>query len=127
MAKIGIFWVYENRVIGKAVDLEEGREYVPGIIDSPYDHINIWEKSTGLLTPFPDLRGTEYHMLPRGRVLYAKNEESSVIYMDKCLFEKEMKHLISVFFELETVEKSWRTDSHYTTDTETIMRLLDGN
>ncbi|MBP7529691.1 MAG: hypothetical protein KA801_17350 [Syntrophorhabdaceae bacterium] len=43
MTKIGIFWVYKNTVIGKAVDLPDGVENFPGIIDSPDSHVDYWE------------------------------------------------------------------------------------
>ena len=43
MAKIGIFWVYKNQVIGKACDLSQGDENIPGLLDSPDNHIDLWE------------------------------------------------------------------------------------
>ena len=42
MAKVGIFWVYNGKVIGKARDINEGVR-AAGRIDSPDDHSKAWE------------------------------------------------------------------------------------
>jgi hypothetical protein len=55
MAKIGIFWIYHNEVIGKAIDLKEGEENIPGIIDSPDTHVKYWEMAPVLRSPSPNL------------------------------------------------------------------------
>ena len=43
MAKIGIFWVYKNQMLGKACALSQEHENVPGLIDSTDNHIDLWE------------------------------------------------------------------------------------
>ena len=60
MSKIGIFWVYKDTVIGKARELEDGEENVPGLIDSPDSHVDLWEHHQCFLAQFPELAGTEY-------------------------------------------------------------------
>lgn len=125
MAKIGVFWVHHGTVIGRAVDVEAGKEYVQGIIDSPDDHVTLWEKTPGFLNLFPALIGTEYQTVPRGRVLYDRTEKKAVVYMDKSLFSDDLKSKISIFFGLEDADTVWRSDPHYTTDPVTISHLFD--
>ena len=43
MAKIGIFWIYKNKIIGKAHELDEGQENIPGMIDSSDSHSRRYE------------------------------------------------------------------------------------
>ena len=85
MVKIGIFWVYKNTVIGKALDLYEGHENIPGLIDSPDSHIDLWENNSSFVLPFTELRGSEYQEIPRGRVMYSSKDNASLVYMDKVL------------------------------------------
>jgi hypothetical protein len=125
MAKIGIFWIHNDTVIGKAVEINAGEEYVPGIVDSPDDHVTLWEKTPGFLTPYPALIGMEYQTVPRGRVLYNRTEKKTVVYMDRCLFSGDLQAKISRFFRLKETETVWRSDPHYTIDPETISRLFE--
>jgi hypothetical protein len=56
MARIGVFWIYKETVLGKSAGPNEGHESVPGIIDSPYDHVDFWEHDPSFVQPFPELR-----------------------------------------------------------------------
>jgi len=123
MTNIGVFWIYQDTVIGRAVNVDEGKEYIPGIVDGPDDHVTLWEKTPGFLNPFPELYQTEYQTIPRGRVLYDRAKKKSMVYMDKSLFLNDIKVKISIFFGLKNVV--WRSDPHYTTDPETISNLFE--
>lgn len=125
MAKIGIFWVHHDTVIGKAVEIKAGEESVPGIVDSPDDHITLWEKTPGFLTLYPALIGMEYQTVPRGRILYNRTKKKTVVYMDRCLFRSDIKSKISHFFRLKDAETVWRSDPHYTIAPETISLLFE--
>ena len=125
MTKIGVFWVHHGTVIGRAVDVAAGKEYVQGIIDGPDDHVTLWEKTPGFLNPFPALIGTEYQTVPRGRVLYNTAAKKAVVYMDKSLFHRDLKSKILVFFELKDAETVWRSDPHYTIDPGIISSLFN--
>lgn len=123
--QVGIFWVYKGKVLGRAINTAEGEERVPGLIDSPDSHVMYWENNPDFLNPFPELRGSDYETIPRGRVLYSKSEGMSIVYMDKTLFNKKAKGLIITFFGLEQRSVSWRTDEHYTTLKHKLKRLFD--
>ena len=122
---IGIFWIYKGIVIGNAVDVVNGDKCVPGIIDSPDNHTDFWDTDKEFKRQFPELKFREYFEVPRGRVLYGRNEEQPIVYMDKILFSGSTKQLIAEFFCLDNLKVSWRTDSHYTTSVEELDRLLD--
>ena len=123
-AKIGIFWVYKNQVIGKACELEDGQENVPGLIDSPDSHIELWEQDSGFVIPFAELKGSEYQNIPRGRVIYSTKTKKVTVYMDKVLHTNGTREIISKFFQLGCTDVAWKTDIHYTTQSYEIDDLL---
>ena len=122
---LGIFWVYKETVFGKTTNVDEGEEYVSGIIDSPDNHTDYWDTEREHLQLFPELRFNEYFDVPRGRVLYSRKEGQATIYMDKVLFNDKTKKLIKDFFQLNDTKTDWRTDHHYTTTGEELDQLLD--
>lgn len=124
MSKIGIFWIYKDTVIGKTVDLVEGDQPIPGVIDSPDTHVYVWESDPEFRLPFSELREFEYQSIPRGRVIYFKNKSVFKIYMDKVLFSKANKKNILEFFNLTTSKVIWETDSHYSTEQSDIDDLF---
>lgn len=124
MAKIGIFWIYKNQIIGKARQLGEGQENIPGMIDSPDSHIDLWENDSSFIVPFPELKGSEYQEVPRGRVIYSTKSNKAVVYMDKLLHSKGTKQIVSDFFQLKDVDVVWKTDPHYTTESWKIDDLF---
>ena len=127
MSKVGIFWVYKNTVIGKARELQDGEENVPGLIDSPDSHVDLWERQQCFLAQFSELLGTEYQDVPRGRVIYSTKDKKTIIYMDKVLHTVKIKKIISNFFELKNTDILWKTDKHYTTGSGSIDNLFNDN
>ena len=125
MSKIGIFWVYKNTVIGKAANLAEGDQLIPGVVDSPDTHIYVWESDPEFRLPFSELREFEYQSVPRGRVIFFKNQSVFKIYMDKTLFSEANKKHILEYFDLAESKVIWETDSHYTTDQNEIDNLFE--
>ena len=125
MAKIGIFWVYRDTVIGKAIDSIEGDEFIAGRIDSPNTHIKLWEEDPGFINPFSELRGSDYQTVPRGRVLFSPVQNLHIIFMDKVLFNKSTKQKIRSFFEIDNTKVSWNTDPHYTTELSDLDKCFD--
>lgn len=122
---IGIFWVHNSTVFGKARVVSEGDEYFPGIIDSPDSHTDFWDSDKGYIGLFPDLRFCEYMDIPRGRVVFSVKDHRSIVYMDKALFANEVKQHVMNFFHLDAGAVVWRKDSHYTTSADEIERLFE--
>jgi hypothetical protein len=125
MPKIGIFWIHHGKILGKACELEEGESSIANLIDSPDNHIDLWECDPDFLSPFPALRSLEYQQVPRGRVLFSTHNNTALVYMDKTLYTSADKHLIMDFFGLQNVKVIWKTDPHYTTVDQDIDGLLD--
>jgi hypothetical protein len=125
MPKIGVFWFYQQTVVGRALEIEEGEESVPGIIDKADTHADLWDNDHSLLLGFPELRGTEYHKVPRGRVLWQKDAAVAKIYLDEVLFDPQIKSKILQFFDLEKCVVQWGRDVHYTTREDELTQLFD--
>ena len=83
---IGVFWVCDKTVLGRAIPLEEGEDSFAERLDSPDNHVDLWENNPALLKSFPHLQDKEYFSIPRGRVLWDKRNQKAIVYMDKVLF-----------------------------------------
>lgn len=112
---LGIFWVHRGQVFGRARPLSEGCERWPGLLDSPDDHMTVWEDSS-LLAPFPELRGRDYTEVPRGRVIFNTTTATATIYLDDALSGRSVRDRIRAFFHLAATRVVWAGDPHYTTD-----------
>ncbi|EWH10114.1 hypothetical protein DS2_09217 [Catenovulum agarivorans DS-2] len=113
--KIGIFWLYKQQIIGRAIDINQGIEGYKNIIDSPDTHIDLWEHSGYLREQYPEIIHYEYQQLPRGRVLYHQKNQFPIVYMDKQLHNEPTQRLIRDFFALGERPVSWNRDEHYST------------
>jgi hypothetical protein len=127
MAKLGIFWVYKNVVFGKTCPIEEGEEGVSGLVDSPDNHVDIWESADGYASLFPELRGTGYEQVPRGRVLFQRSRNQPVVYLDRVLNHKNTRQQIAAFFDFQADQALWRGDMHYTTVAGELDAIFSGD
>lgn len=123
--EIGIFWIYNENIIGEKCSINEGEDPGIGIVDSPFTHIDLWEDTSSFLKNYPLLVGTEYQSLPRGRVVFSKVNNMFLIYMDSSLFNKKIKMQVLDFFGLDKSSVKWMRDQHYTTDQSDIDNLLE--
>lgn len=120
MADVGIFWFYQNQPIIAAVPLTEGAD--DGLfINGPYDHVDFWDI---VQRKYPHLRVYEYHQIPRGRVLFSKQENKFFVYMDKTLFRPRFVQTIHKSFHLPPAQTAFMTDVHYTTDPHDLDKLF---
>ena len=126
MAKIGIFWIFKGAIFGKAVRLDAGVEGVPGVIDSPDNHADVWDLDRPWAPRFPELSGVEYQDVPRGRVLYLADKGVHLVYLDKSLMTTAGRLLICELFEISAGKSQWRSDVHYTTSRREIDQLFCG-
>lgn len=122
MSKIGVFWVHTGKVIGRAIALDRGVNSGDGI-DSPDKHVTLWERAP----EFSNLRktGAGYESVPRGRVVWFKQEQKAIVYTDKKLLKSaSFQKKIAAFFDLSPVDVEWSSDPHYTTDPDELDRLF---
>lgn len=122
--KIGIFWVYKNTVLGITEDISQGFKGYNGLIDSNFDHVNIWEMLE-LKKQFLELQNMEYEQIPRGRILFSSKQNKHIIYMDKTLFESAIKKHIAHFFNFNINQATWKKDLHYNIDQTYLNNLFD--
>lgn len=111
--KIGIFWFYKNQVFGVSHQFDINSSDSLGMIDSPYNHVSYWNE---LRDKFSELRNIEYDEVPRGRVIFDKNKNILIIYLDKKLLIKSKVSKICDFFDAEyNANAILRLDPHYRT------------
>ena len=65
--KIGIFWYWNNEVLGVAHDFSASDIDSIGLADSNYAHIEYWEI---IQSSNKDLKYMEYEEVPRGRAIF---------------------------------------------------------
>jgi hypothetical protein len=95
--KNGIFWYFQNQIIGIAHDFNLSDQDSLGLIDSPYTHVAYWET---LRDAIPELRNIEYEEIPRGRVIYNAKTSKSYAYMDAKLLKTDIAKKVADCFEL---------------------------
>lgn len=131
--RIGIYWLHGDQVLGLSCALSQAEPGVPGLLDSPFTHVDAWEAvraEAGLPLHI------EYDDLPRGRVLYLREREKFVVYGDGAILERGsveslsprcvmIRKEIAEFFGFAVVSATWRHDSHYVVGRRRIDRLLD--
>jgi hypothetical protein len=110
---IGIFWFYQDTLICKKMPLAESQLDSLGFHDSPFQHIQEWEVKTIYLANHPELFGTEYQELPRGRVVYSSKKRMFTVYADKACLTKKAKNKIIEYFNLPKEKTVFRSDPHY--------------
>ncbi|MGM0526684.1 MAG: hypothetical protein ACQEQ8_10905 [Pseudomonadota bacterium] len=67
MASIGIFWVFNGKVLGERTNISDASQRVEGLLYSAMDHVNNWPQQQRINSK---LTAYEYQDIPRGRVLY---------------------------------------------------------
>ena len=118
--QVGIFWVFNGRLLKASSSLERGIAS-PEFVDSRYEHVNFWPV---LQIRVPELRALQYEEVPRGRVLFKKSSGRFCVYMDKSLHTAKVKSMIQEVFVLPISQTSFLTDPHYTTDHKDLDRLF---
>ena len=112
---IGIFWFYQGELISKKLLILDSSSDSLGIHDSPFQHIHEWENKHIFMPKHPELLGTEYQELPRGRIVYLNHKKLFVIYTDKACLNKEAKKQLIDSFCLPSSNTIFKSDPHYKT------------
>lgn len=131
--RIGIYWVHEGRVVGLSCPLYQAEAGIPGLLDSPFMHVDAWP-SVKAQNQLPS--HLEYDELPRGRVMYQRGRSEWVVYGDGALLGcssrqgltpagSAVRQAIADFFGFDPGDAIWCHDPHYTVGKRRIDRLLD--
>lgn len=122
--KVGVFWVYQSKVLGQATSITKGSQSVLGLLDAEVTHQQVWKDKKHFSGEFPELADREYLDIPRGRVLYQTKNRQSLVYMDSNLMHPVTKQKIADFFEFRPAAAIWKHDLHYTTDQSALARIF---
>jgi len=107
---IGIFWIYNNNIFSKKIELNKGIEYGNFLTDD-FSHYEVWEE---IKNTNKQLFYFEYEEIPRGRVVYDLINENFVIYANSnILRDKELISLIFKDFKLNNEKVTLKNDYHY--------------
>ena len=114
-SKVGVFWGYQGKIIAGTTQFKNADDdgY---FVNSPYSHVEYWKV---VRKRCPELNEYEYEDIPRGRVLFSKEDEVFYIYMDKKLCNESYKRQVLMEFAISQYNKEkiqFKTDLHYTTD-----------
>ena len=107
--KIGIFWYWNNAVIGVAHDVSTVDSL--GLADSHHTHVDYWQE---IQAKNKALIYFEYEEVPRGRAVFNSRHNKLIIYMDKTLFSTDKKEKILNFFDVKRADAVFKKDPHYT-------------
>ena len=110
--KIGIFWYWNNEVLGISHSFENSDVDSLGIIDSPYTHVDYWAE---VQRKYNELRFFEYEEIPRGRVVFNVKTKKLIIYIDSNLLYKSKVEKIYQFFDTTAEQAILKKDPHYKT------------
>lgn len=118
--KVGIFWVFRGGILAASFAVQDGEKYGDAI-NGLTDHVKYWPRFQNQL---PELIDLEYQDIPRGRVLFMKPSQEFHVYMDKVLHNSKTKRALLKEFSLPPKSSRFRTDAHYTTDSDELENLL---
>lgn len=112
--RIGIFWVYQDKLISKSILLPQASYSSVGIADCSFSHIDVWELEKVYLPEYPKLFDSEYQALPRGRILFDKKNSTFSMFADRKIVRSKLhRRMVINTFSLQTQKCIWRTDPHY--------------
>ena len=87
--RIGIFWVYQDKLISKSILLPQASYSSVGIADCSFSHIDVWELEKVYLPEYPLLFDSEYQTLPRGRILFDKKNNITTMVVTIAISNRE--------------------------------------
>lgn len=109
MAKVGIYWVYGESLIGRVEQHHIVGEYL-GVCDSNFDHYSSWRV---VRSSYRDLMGVEYDEIDRGRCVFLPRKAFHVVYCSRAVAtNKAVQKKIRSFFQA-TGKCYFIRDDHY--------------
>jgi hypothetical protein len=92
-------------------------------VNGPFDHVTTWPN---FQRQYPALVPLDYESVPRGRVLFLKEDRKFVVYMDMALMTTTVKKAVKETFTLPAGQTSFvrEAHSHYITDTAELERIF---
>ena len=96
------------------------------VVDSPAAHVDEWPRiQARCRNRFPELSSFEYLDIPRGRVLYDKQRDTFLCFMDSLLNKPDIRTALRKEFGLTECQMRYESDPHYTTDPDELDGLFE--
>ncbi|MBJ6802762.1 hypothetical protein [Geomonas propionica] len=114
LGEVGIYWfITPSEILQDSVPRTEGDDD-GDFVNGPSGHYEFWEH---LKTQIPNLKGTEYDRVPRGRVIYSKKDSTFLVYgSTETISNPQRRLIIERDFRLRGERVKYIQDSHYETD-----------
>lgn len=107
MIKIGPYFISNTKIIARPVEYWQGRN-TNGLYDSELDHWKMFDQYH-----YESVFNTDdYINVPRGRVLFDENRQTSIIYIDQC-FISNQKILLQIIELFQIEQYTVKSDLHY--------------
>lgn len=107
---VGIYFVVKGHVLHDSVGLEQAETYGDAL---QYGGHNDFHEALRPQSPIERLfKSKPYDFFPRGRVVYFQQTGKYRLYVDKCLDENEVQHVMEVF-GLAGLDIELGPDEHY--------------
>ena len=110
---IGIFWCYNGIILAKKSLTLDVKVNSCGNRDTSFEHINEWETKRIYLPNFPELIGSEYQEIPRGRIIFSETSKTYTVFADKTCLNNRIKQAIKNEFNLNDCKVRFKSDPHY--------------
>lgn len=111
--EVGIFWVIDNEVYLDTTPVREAENYGDFKVHD-VDHFSYWEDqlSSSRSPIHLQAKGKDYDYFPRGRTVYAVDEDKYYVYVDKCI-DKTMVNKVISLMRLPLAKVEVKYDRHY--------------
>lgn len=114
---IGVFWLYNNEIIGDTRDPKDPNDTVPQKVDSETviggrkSHFSIWKD---IVPKELDTKTNNYQTLPRGRVMKLLEQNKFIVLANKTFNTLELRSKIKRYYNLSENNIIWDFDrDHY--------------
>ena len=108
--KVGIFFKVINMFLTDAVTVADGEPYGEAIQYG--GHYDFHEQLIPVTSFEQRFKVRDYDFYPRGRVVFFHITNLFRIYIDPCLFQDDIQHLVELF-ELTDAQYETTKDEHY--------------
>ncbi|MFM1920899.1 MAG: hypothetical protein RLZZ303_2533 [Candidatus Hydrogenedentota bacterium] len=120
VGRVGIFWVYKERILSNYVPWSEGERYGE-FVNGLSDHCTYWAT---LQRQLPELRRFEYEQVPRGRVVYRTTDDTFLLYGSERFARDEIQQRrVMEDFQLVGKRVIVKPDEHYGP----VLGMLEGD
>jgi len=112
---IGVFWLYNDEIIGDTRDPNLSDETVSQVIDDKkivsgrFTHYDIWKK----IKP-EELKSKDYLFLPRGRIVSNDTNFKFIVFANKIFDDMKHRTMIKKYYNLSEKDIIWNfKELHY--------------